>query len=234
MKKKKRKSNLFAACVCSHILSVDTSDMCRNVKHSQTGTRWSFSSSEAQLLVRGPAEFTRECEIKVVSLASHWKHLQIAHIPGPANRRESSILLPNPRRNAQHAGDGGAGDTCTPSRQSVTAASHAQIYLLLGCKSKGAFFKGCHPALLLSTFIHCVTCWGMWGWLCHSHFSLIHKKQGPLFFVFLENNSSTIGVVLVIARLILHCSANVWFVCLRVRSSDERKHRRESDFWPCV
>lgn len=142
---KKWKSNLFAACVCSRIRSVDTSHMCRNVKHSQTGTRWSFSSSEAQLLVRGPAEFTRECEIKVVSLASRWKHLQIAHIPGPANRRESSILLPNPRRNAQHAGDWGAGDTCTPSRQSVTAASHAHIYPLLGCKSKRGFLQRLPP-----------------------------------------------------------------------------------------
>lgn len=49
--------------------------------------------------------FTLECEIKVVSLALRWKHLQMADIPGPPNRREGSILLPNPCRNAQHGGD---------------------------------------------------------------------------------------------------------------------------------
>lgn len=59
-----------------------------------------------EVYVPSHAEFsTLRCEIATVSRGVTLNtHLQMAHIPGQTNRREWSVLLPNPSRNAQHAG----------------------------------------------------------------------------------------------------------------------------------
>lgn len=110
---------IFAACVCACTRSVDASHVCRNVKHYGEKHRekciFFWSTVGASPCSVHTWVWNKSCQPGVAPK----KHLQMARIPGQTNGREWSILLPNPCRNAQHAADRWAQDTCTPSVMSV-------------------------------------------------------------------------------------------------------------------